>query len=78
MLLPTNIRLGWKGLLGRNASLLRTFLNYDRKKFYSTGPRETWLSKQEQEEEMPFQSLIFEDKKCFNLNGERLGKATLE
>jgi hypothetical protein len=38
--LPENTRLGWKGLPGKNTSLLGKFVNYDRKKFYSTGP---WL-----------------------------------
>jgi hypothetical protein len=34
MALPANIRLGWKGLPGTNASLLRKFVNNVRKKFY--------------------------------------------
>jgi hypothetical protein len=37
--LPTNIRLGWKGLPVTNPrSLLRAFVNYGRKKFYNIGP----------------------------------------
>jgi hypothetical protein len=36
--LPTNTRLGWKGLPGTNTSLLRKSVNYGRNKFYSTGP----------------------------------------
>jgi hypothetical protein len=36
--LPTNIKLGWKGLPGANPSLLRNFLNFVRKTFYSIGP----------------------------------------
>jgi hypothetical protein len=36
--LPSNIRLGWRGLSGTNTSLLRTFINYDCKKFYNVGP----------------------------------------
>jgi hypothetical protein len=36
--LPTNIRLSWKGLPGKNSSLLRTFVNYGRKKFCNIGP----------------------------------------
>jgi hypothetical protein len=32
----TNIRLGWKGLPGKNTSLLQKSVNYSRKKFYST------------------------------------------
>ncbi len=35
--LPTNIRLGWKGLPGTKTSSLRKPVNYDLKKFYSTG-----------------------------------------
>jgi hypothetical protein len=42
--LPANIRLGWKGLAGTNTSLLRKSVNYDRKKFYSTGPRDRKLT----------------------------------
>jgi hypothetical protein len=34
--LPTNIRLGWKGLPGTNT--LQKSVNYVSKKFYSTGP----------------------------------------
>jgi hypothetical protein len=34
--LPTNIRLGWKGLPGiKCSSLLRKFISYGRKKFYT-------------------------------------------
>jgi hypothetical protein len=37
--LPTNIRLGWKGLSGRNALAYRKkVVDYDRKKFYNIGP----------------------------------------
>jgi hypothetical protein len=37
--LPSNIRLGWKGLQGTNTrSLLRTFVNYGLKKFYNIEP----------------------------------------
>jgi len=32
LVIPTNFRLGWKGLL-------RTFVNYGRKQFYNTGNR---------------------------------------
>jgi hypothetical protein len=37
--LPTNIKLGWKGLPGTSTSLLQKSVNYGCKKFYSTGPR---------------------------------------
>jgi len=38
--LTTNIRLGWKGLPGKkHAKLIRTLVNYGRKKFYNTWPR---------------------------------------
>ncbi len=37
-----NIRLGWKTWRGKHSSLLRTFVNYDHKKFYNIGP---WLQK---------------------------------
>jgi hypothetical protein len=38
--LPTNIRLGWKGLPGINAlALFKNFVNYVRKKFYRIGSR---------------------------------------
>jgi hypothetical protein len=37
--LPTNIRPSWKGLPGdKHSSLLQTFVNYRRKKFYTIGP----------------------------------------
>ncbi len=35
----TNIRLGWKGLPGTNTSYLQKSVDYDPKIFYSTGPR---------------------------------------
>ena len=35
--LPANIRLGQKGLPGRNTRLLRIFVNYVGKKFYKIG-----------------------------------------
>jgi hypothetical protein len=37
--LPTNIKLGWKGLPGTSTSLLQKSVNYGCKSFYSTGPR---------------------------------------
>jgi len=37
--LPTNDRLGWKGLPEPIPSFLRTFVNYGRKEFYNLGPR---------------------------------------
>ncbi len=37
--LPTNIRLGGKGLTDKHSSLLRIFINYGRKNFYNIGPR---------------------------------------
>ncbi len=36
--LPTDIRLGWKGLPWTNTSLLRKSVNYGRKKFYRISP----------------------------------------
>jgi hypothetical protein len=39
MTLPTNFRLDWKDLPGTNTSILRTFENYGRKKFYNIGSR---------------------------------------
>jgi len=44
-LVPTNNRLGWKGLPGKNTSLLQKSVNYGNKKFYSTGPAyvKPWL-----------------------------------
>ncbi len=36
--IPTNIRLGLKGLSVTNTSLLRTFVNPGCKKFYNTAP----------------------------------------
>ncbi len=36
--LPNYIRQGWRGLPGRNTSLLRKSVNYGSKFFYSTGP----------------------------------------
>jgi hypothetical protein len=43
--LPTKIRLGWKSLPGTKPSLLRTFVNYDRKNFITMYPGVTlqWL-----------------------------------
>jgi hypothetical protein len=39
MALPTDIRLGWKGVLGtNNFALIAVFVNYDRKKFYKIWP----------------------------------------
>ncbi len=35
--LPANVRLGCNGSPGLNMSLLRTYVNYDRKKFYKIG-----------------------------------------
>jgi hypothetical protein len=37
--LPTNIRLGWKGLPRANTQAYQIILNNGHKKFYSTGPR---------------------------------------
>ncbi len=39
LVLPANIRLGWKGLLGTNTGLLRKSVNYISKKFDNIGPR---------------------------------------
>ncbi len=37
--LPANIKIGWKGLLDTNTpALLRTFVNYWRKKYNNIGP----------------------------------------
>ncbi len=41
--LPTNTRLGWKGLPGTNTSLLQKSINYDHNKFYDTGPCRPFL-----------------------------------
>jgi hypothetical protein len=37
--LPTNISLDWKSHLVTITSLLRSLINYGRKKFYNIGPR---------------------------------------
>jgi hypothetical protein len=37
--LPTNIKLGWKGLPGTSTSLLQKYVNYGYKMLYSTPPR---------------------------------------
>jgi hypothetical protein len=36
--LPTNIRLGWKGLQGTNTSILQTLINYGHKDFITLCP----------------------------------------
>jgi hypothetical protein len=56
--LPTNIRLGWKGMPGtKHSSLLQTFVNYDLKSLISLGRGKKVL--------LHTNSLAYRRRKCF-------------